>query len=354
MAVGTGALYFAAGKDGFMTVPCPRAIPSKRSKGVLPSGASARFSYTTSAGGAFRAWLPSKRGAVHSAAVYGDALFVACGNAGLSVVKKDGGGIPYEYSSLSLPFAGDVKVRGDRLYVAEGEVGVGVYKISPGPILAPETHMLSQISPREDCRIALWLAVPNDRYLAVGSRFQGWQYIAVSGSQASPEYTFRQQNSLNVNYNKYIADEVCGSNLLPYATRSGFVWINLSSGSGVTVSDANTSLSNSMWDGVTNFKDGTALFSRNSAFHVMTAGASSPGISSGSNPAFTGIPRWDGGNMVTVSHFGQGSVSVVDLTNPASPVVKINESTSGKPEAGTFWDGKAVIPCGYQGLLIEK
>lgn len=27
---------------------------------------------------------------------------------------------------------------------------------------------------------------------------------------------------------------------------------------------------------------------------------------------------------------------------------------AGHPEPGLFWHGKAVVPCGYQGLLLEK
>ena len=55
-----------------------------------------------------------------------------------------------------------------------------------------------------------------------------------------------------------------------------------------------------------------------------------------------------------ISTTNSKKIALVDVTNIDSPSVLFTETTVGRPEAGIFWNGKTVIPCGYQGLLVEK
>lgn len=350
---GNGAVYVAAGSDGFYAIECRRASPSVRDRGTLPSNSSYRHTYQPSVSGHFNTWMPSSRGIVHAAAPYGEVLFAACGDGGLYTLKLDADGVPFTYSSMTDVFAGGVAVRGDRLYVAEGQKGFAVYRIGSDYRLTLIDRVVEALSSREDTRICMWIAAPNDKYVVAGSRFRGYQFMYNGGTDYNPSYSNKLQKSVNVNYNKYIAELCCAGDMLPYATRSGFVWIDLS-GNKASASDTNTSIAVSASDGVTEFRDGAALYCQNGAFHIIEPGALAPKASSASNNKFKGIPRWDGGNRIQISNFMDNYISLVDISDFSSPVLLHSEMTSGKPEAGCFWNGKAVFPCGYQGLLIEK
>jgi hypothetical protein len=354
VALGDGVIYVTASNGGLQAIQCSRSVRSTRERGALPANASARYDYATPSGSHFRAWKPSVRGAVRSAAAWGDALFVGCANAGLAIVKLDGSGVPYTYSTLNLPFAGGVAVRGNRLYVSLAQDGVGVYKISEGPVLTRIATVKSQLSTRTNEQYSCWVSAPNDKYLVNGARNAGYQFLSIGGTEDAPIFTYRAKSSLNVNYNKFIPEQVCGGDYLPYATRSGLIWINLSSTTSATVSSAVEDIKNGLSDGVTNFKDGNALITANGGFYLVEPGASTILTTSGANGGFGGTPRWDGGDQLIISHFLGLYVTKANLANVSSPVLQFKETTEGHPEPGLFWNGKAVVPCGYQGLLIEK
>jgi len=47
-------------------------------------------------------------------------------------------------------------------------------------------------------------------------------------------------------------------------------------------------------------------------------------------------------------------VWVFDITDIKQPRLKRQYSLSGHPGACAFWNGRVVIPAGYQGLLVER
>ena len=57
--------------------------------------------------------------------------------------------------------------------------------------------------------------------------------------------------------------------------------------------------------------------------------------------------------MALTSRLGQ-TVAMVDMSDEKTPRVVWKEKLTGHPDRSFFWRGKLVIPCGYQGLLIEK
>ena len=354
IAVGDGALYMGSG-DGLFVMECPRAVRSTRDRGTLPVNASARYTYTTASDSHFKAWMPSKRGGVRSAAAWGDALIVGCGNAGLAIVKLDSSGNPYTYSTIDLPYAGGVAVRGNRLYVSLGENGVGVYSITAGPVLTRIATVKEQLSTSATSQFSCWVSAPNDKYLVNGARSVGYQFLSIGGTETSPTFTYRAKTSLNVNYNKFVPEQVCGNDKFPYATRSGLIWIDLSSTSTATVAPTVTDIKNGLTDGVTHFKDGNALITASGYFYLVEPGASViKAASSSKNSNFDGIPRWDGDDSVIISNFLGLYITKADVSSISSPTQLYKETTQGHPEPGLFWNGKAVVPCGYQGLLIEK
>lgn len=355
IALADGVAFVSVGSEGLYAIESPRSKPSPRNRGVSPTNLSARYTYETSASSHFNAWVPDQRGAVKSAAVYGDALFVGCGDAGLYTVKKNSSGKPVTVARLDIPFAGGVAVRGDKLYVSRGHMGLGVYKIGSDLSLTEVALLKQELNPSSPTdQFSYWVSAPNDKYVVNGARRSGYQFLAVGGSDDSPSYTFRRQYSLNVNYNRYIAEKTSTEGLLPYATRSGLVWISLNNTASVSAPVVYEDLKNSLTEGATLYKNNQFLLTRSHTFCTIAPGGSTLLETSEANDAFSGIPRWESGNNVLVCNFVNRFVSKVNTANFASPTLTFKESTLGYPEPGLFWNGKCVVPCGYQGLLIEK
>ena len=356
VAVGDKVLYMTLGSSGggLYAIDCPRANRLVRDKGTLPTNESYRHQYTTSSSSKFNAWMPTRRGAVRAAVPYGDVLFVGCGQAGLATLKIGTDGKPYAVAEMDIPFAGGVAIKGNRLYVSEGEKGVGVYKIGSDSncTLTRECYILDALYSKASGRYSCWLSIPNDNYLASANRDGGWQFVNIGGTSASPTYTFRKTLSENVNYNKYIAEKVCTGDKLAYATRNGLCWIDLSSTSSVSYV-CNSNLKVSLSEGATEFKDGSALFIKGGYFNKIASGATEVGEVS-SAKLNSGIPRWDGGDKILVCHYLDFKVSLHNVSSVTNATKIFEETTVGHPEPGTFWNSKAVVPCGYQGLLVEK
>lgn len=356
VAPGDGVLYMTLGSSGggLYAIPCSRANRQVRDKGTLPTNESYRYNYTTSSSSKFNAWKPTRRGAVRAAIAYGDVLFVGCGQAGLATVKMGTDGKPYAVNEMDIPFAGGVAIKGNRLYVSEGEKGVGVYKIGTDSncTLTRECYILDALYSKASGRYSCWLSIPNDNYLASANRDGGWQFVNIGGTSAAPTYTFRKTLSENVNYNKYIAEKVCTGNKLAYATRNGLCWIDLSSTSSVSYT-VNKDLAVSLSEGATEFKNGSALFIKSGYFKTIEGGASTVSETS-SAKMNSGIPRWDGGDKILVCHYLDFKASLFNVSSVTNATKIFEETTTGHPEPGTFWNGKAVVPCGYQGLLVEK
>ena len=360
LALANGVVYVATSGDGLMAMKCSRALPCTRDRGTSPTNWKARYEYQTNSS-RYVAWKPSARGAVHGVAAWGDAFFVACGNAGLSVVKVartssyfSSSATPTTYSTLKIKFAGGVAVRGNRLYVAQGEEGIGVYNISEGPVLTRVATIKNELSDNPSSQYSCWVSAPNDKYVVNANRYQGFQFIAVGGTEQKPTFTYRGTKSQNLNYTRYISEEVCAGDMLPYATRDGLFWIDLSSKDSAPVSDMISGIKSEIIGGVTHFKNGDALVTRGGTMMIVNSGATTVTKEIGTNNGYKGVPRWDGGKyLLMTDHLGQ-NFSKVDISNIDSPSVKYTESVSGNPEPGIIVNEKAYIPCGYQGLLIEK
>ena len=354
IAVSEGYVYVSAGKDGLYSVKSPKAKAFTRDMGALPTGVGARKDYATPVTSAFSAWVPAVRCQVHSAAAYGDALFVACGDGGLSIVKRNGSGDLYQYAKGPSEFAGDVKVRGNRLYVSEGTDGLAVYTIGSGPSLSL-LKRVGMVSSGDAYNIALWVFAPNDKFVVVGTRYGGYSFFGVGGTETDPTYTYRTRKNWYVAYNKFISDEVCAGDQLPFITKQGLVWIDLGNAAAApSVAGPYDNMVTSLSEGICNFKDGGALYVHNRTLNYVSSKGTEVGKSSASSSNIFGIPRWDGDDRVLMSATTARKLSVVNVSSFPSVSSEIYEDTSGQPEAGIFWNGKAVVPCGYQGLLVEK
>ena len=48
------------------------------------------------------------------------------------------------------------------------------------------------------------------------------------------------------------------------------------------------------------------------------------------------------------------AVEILDIADPSHPKLLRRHALTGHPGACAFWNGRAVIPAGYQGLLVER
>ena len=66
-----------------------------------------------------------------------------------------------------------------------------------------------------------------------------------------------------------------------------------------------------------------------------------------------GWPRTDGKTLALASrHFRK--VVVLDIADVTQPRFKRQYDFTGHPGACAFWNGRLLVPAGYQGLLLER
>ena len=64
---------------------------------------------------------------------------------------------------------------------------------------------------------------------------------------------------------------------------------------------------------------------------------------------------WDGATRVGLAYTSRRTIQMADFADPLHPNLVWHESTAGNPENGVFDHfGRLLVPCGYQGLLVEK
>ena len=362
IALADGVAYVSVSSEGLYMMESSRAKPSVRDRGVLPTNLNARYTYETPSSSHFRAWVPDHRGAVKGAVVYQDALFVACGDAGLYTVKLNTSHTPYTYRRLDIPFAGGVAVKDDLLFVTRGEAGLGVYRIGNDLNLTQIDLIKNGLSSNPTNQFSYWVSVPNDKYVVNGARSAGYQFLSIGGTSSSPTFTQVRQYSLNLNYNRYISEKATTNGWLPYATRSGLVWINLGVSGSVPTPTQLSDITNALTEGCTLYKNDKVLIAKHvpnsyptqAYLGLIDPNGTSISQESNRNTSFEGIPRWESGDIVLVCNFVGRFISKVNTANFSNCQLAFKEETLGYPEPGLFWNGKCIVPCGYQGLLIEK
>ncbi len=78
-----------------------------------------------------------------------------------------------------------------------------------------------------------------------------------------------------------------------------------------------------------------------------------PAFGKGRAACFSGIPRADGSLVLMTNRSGRKAVAW-DFADPERPKALRAYTLSGNPDLGAFFWGKAVIPAGHQGLVMER
>jgi hypothetical protein len=77
-------------------------------------------------------------------------------------------------------------------------------------------------------------------------------------------------------------------------------------------------------------------------------------LASKSGGGFNGSPVWDGKETLAINFRHGRTVRKVYLPSVEDAKVIWSEKLEGYPDRVVFWDGKMVVPGGYQGILVEK
>ena len=350
LAIGQGVVYISVSSNGgFYALRCPDAYPSDKGKGTPPVNASYRYEYPTKAGH-FRAWKPEHQAPVRDVAAYGDFVFAACSYGGLAILKKGGKAGLQQVAAGPMAYAGGVKVSGDLLWVAEGFEGLGGYRIGKDGSLTPVARYKDfyKHGPYAAC---LWVSVPNEQYVAASTRDGGYYYLDVTDLD---NIRCKSYLGSGPGWDKYLADKADSRGWYP-ATRHkvGIVWINLNEDPMKETIDKGLNVS--LADGVCAFRYDSFLTCTNGRIYIYSSkyintGSKSPEEGKG----FKGLPTWDGGRNLALTHRLGKEISLVDVAEDYPPVLLWTESTTGYPETPIFWKKKLLVPCGYQGLLIQK
>ena len=111
----------------------------------------------------------------------------------------------------------------------------------------------------------------------------------------------------------------------------------------------------SLADGVCHFRyDGFLTCTNGRMYTYSSQDINSGYVTKEEGKGFWGMPTWDGGRNLALTHRLNKKISMVDVPEGYPPMVLWTDVTTGYPETPIFWKKKLLVPCGYQGLLIQK
>lgn len=352
VAVGDGAVYLTARDCGLVVAGCPVVRARKAVYPAEPAHLDYRADYRGDSA-RFDVWLPKSRGQVRAVAPFGDFAYVACGQAGLAVLRRTARGY-VEAAAFDLPFCGDVKVRDGKLYSAEALQGLAVYDLAD-PVRPKELERVTDFGTAVCCPLWLWtpktspLVVVSDREsgYAVMDPAHGWKCLIRNGGCPG--------------WDRYFSDEPVGGRYFAQSLANiGFSWIDMGATPPKAIrSRVNTSGLN---DGCIAWRGDRLLMVSKGEFLYLRPGQ--PENADGSHwkgvpfarpeGPHGGQPAWDGKDALALTERIDKSVWRLDMSDENSPRVLWGEKTVGNPDLAAFHDGRLLVPCGYQGLLIEK
>lgn len=357
VAVGDGAVYVAVDQVGLVVLPSSRAKPVTRVRQVPPKNPGFRIPYPTPSKSRFSAWMPSARAQVRGAAPYGRYLYVASASAGLDVLAEDGRGGVLSARHIPVAFCGDVKVRDGLLYSAEGLDGLAVYSLED-PLAPREIARCRDFGVRVNC--AIWVWKPQGRWIVVSNRENGYIFLDAQDPQNMKS---KLRSGGCPGWDRYVADDTVGGFLAQSTANTGFKWIDLRGETPLETRFGRPHVGG-LNDGCCVFKNGKILRMMNGRFVQLDPAQPLPadgsiwtGPIASDAPAKmspTGQPAWDGRDRLVLTRRISRQISLIDVKDPAAPRFLWNEEVPGQPDTAVFWKNRIVVPCGYQGLLIEN
>ena len=357
VAIGDGAVYAAVSGEGFFAIPCARAKYEAFDRGRLPKNAAFREPYPTDAA-AWHVWKPMATGQARALALAGDRLLAACGDAGLYVleIQKGNCGLREIGRLLGHESVFDVKVEGDRVFTAEGRDGVGVYRLDAKGAFT-EIARLGQIAPEKPLALYVQTAAPGWTF------FSDRRGVDLFDVRELPKFRHVLHTGSCPGWDKYLADAAVGDGryIAFNNAHTSVIWIDLKAKPDPVIS-CKTSPKNrlSLSGGLCAFRDGLTLASSGGWYSLLKPNEGDPpdGSAWPRRPlpglkGMNGIPRSDGKRLVLTNRIRR-QAALVDMTDTVKPRLLKRWNFSGNPDQAVFHQGKVLIPCGYQGVLLQK
>lgn len=351
VAIGEGCIYVTSKPGGLFVVPVREVRPPARPKGSFPSNVDFRERYTTD-DSQFYVWQPPRPGQARTVCVTNDIVYAACGDAGLHVLRilENGGferigGLPEDTQAY------DCALLDGKLVVAEGLAGFAAYECDGAA-------MLREVSRRpaldKSASVAYWTwAVGGKTLILSGRRSDFCFFDADAIGMERP--LLKSYGSCS--WDKYVCDRALGGVLPILVPYRGVQWFDVGGKTPSMIEFKKEARSNvgNQRNGICAFGDG--LFLQTIGADYALAGTNRVfGAASRlpfPNGKFDGIPRSDG-RWVVLTGRSERRIAVFDFADPSHPVFDCAYSVSGNPDLAAFHRGRIVVPCGHQGVLLEK
>ncbi len=379
IAVGNGAVYATSG-GGLWVIPCEYAHYRAEDRGteLTQENLSWRDPYTTPPNSHFTAWIPPARGPVHSAAAFGGCYYAGCSYAGAYVIDAR---TLRTLRKIPCAYARDVYVRDGKLYIAQGDEGLGIYSLDD-PANPVEERRITKLT--DKLSHFEWVYVPTSRWAVCHARRNSgnWYFIDLSKDPAetvsyvmSTNLTKKIAGVSGMDWVRPFADELIGGKWLGYARTHGFfMWFDMSGDRPVCydTTDTTSTIVNSASrpnyiktsSCCTPISDDKVLVANSGNFFILDPEIDrDPRVetwptfvySNCSKPVPNGMSSWDGQKHVGLAAQQARTIQMADFSVMDKPVLEWHESTIGCPENGVFdAEGTFLVPCGYQGLLVQK
>jgi hypothetical protein len=351
VAVGEGCVYVTCSPGGLWVVPFPGVHPQQREKGAPPTNTDMRENYPTDTK-SFAVYRPSAVGQARTACVRGDVVYAAFGNAGLHVVgiSHDGsfskiGELPGGRRVTDCCFAGD------RLVTAEGVDGWAVYELDGGPAAFREVARRSS-----GRKVAFWCWGAGLDRVVLSTRTGPYEVVDLRGFQSGKPLC--KVDVAACQWNKYLPDRLVGNRLPALCPFRGLDWIDFSreTPTAVPCTGNEPQPVGDQDSGVCVFGE-RYLYTARGKYQLVGPDGSRSEFrdlpSDGRGVRYSGIPRSDG-RLVAVTSRHRRTVAVYDFAQIDKPVLLRAYALSGNPDLASFWRGRAVVPAGHQGLLLER
>ena len=357
IAVGDGCVYVAGQGCGVLAIPARGAAKEAFVQGPAPVHAEYREPYAND-DAAFWCWKPARPGQARAVALKGDVVYAACGDAGLHVLKIRGEGGFEKIGELKGggPAVFDVQVVGNRLYAAEGLDGWAVYELDGAA-------GFREVSRRK------WLDDLHDPALCVWKPTPGWTVLSTRRGGVS---VFRDdaldavRPALRVpgspGWDKYVMDGVLGGGrwLGFNLANTALCWIDLQAQPGPKVLRGSPKNRINLANGMCSFPDGRAFVTRGSRYFFLEPGVlDPPDGSEWPTKAFpgaqmNGIPRASAGGKVVLTGRIRREIGLWDFKDAEQPKFLGHWKVSGNPDLAVFHDETFIVPCGHQGVIMQK
>lgn len=360
LAIGDGVVYAAVMDKGLFAIPARGTKREKFEQGRPPLNHEYSEPYPTDENDWY-VWRPPTIGQARAVAVRGDVVYAACGDAGLwaLTVEPSGG-----FRTLGkLPGHGsvmDVSVQDGRLFTAEGADGFGIYELA-GPAEFREIARLSRIGPSRG--LALCVTSVDSRWAFLSDR-HGTDLYDIS---ALPAFRHILHDGRTPGWHKYLQDRPVGNHIAFSVAHQSLDWIDLAAEPDPVVSLRTKRNNLRLQCGICAFRDGLSLVSAPGGYVLLRPNEGDapdgdgkwkikplPPAAPGSEWKLNdGMPRSDGRLVVFTNRIWRRA-TLYDFSDMDNPIPLAAWKFSGTPDIAQFHKGRVVIPCGYQGVLLQR